>query len=203
MLYFLLATNKENNNDEEAEQAREREERLRMIQLQFTSVSYELIAQLDNFAEETLFQVTDNSILYNIFALGPIVGQAVFVAGVYHPAEGFTNQRNNVISHNRLTFHYPITNRIINTYHDLVIPLSQRANQYIDYLYTYHNVISTSKDTTNEDRNISNVIANVARTEQIARENYTSDDEVIEIITPANNTRRSRNQHPANTTTLP
>ena len=35
------------------------------------------------------------------------------------------------------------------------------------------------------------------------RENSTNDDEVIEIITPMNNTRQSRNQHPANTTTLP
>ena len=72
MLYYLLAYNTENNDDEEAEQARERAERLRVIQLQFTSISCKLIAQLDNFAKETLFHANDNSILHNIFALRPI-----------------------------------------------------------------------------------------------------------------------------------
>ena len=99
-----------------------------MIQLQLTSVSYKLIVQLDNFAKEILFQANDNSILCNIFALRLIVGRAVFITGVYYSAEGFTNQRNNAILHNRLTFHCPITKRTINAYHDPVIPLSRRAN---------------------------------------------------------------------------
>ena len=40
MLYYLLASKTENSDDEEAEQVREHEERLCVIQLQFTSVSY-------------------------------------------------------------------------------------------------------------------------------------------------------------------
>ena len=131
------------------------------MQLQFTSVSYELIVQLDNFTEETLFQANDNSILCDIFALGLIAERAVFIAGVYYPAEEFANWRNNIILRNRLTIHCPITSRTINAHHYQVIPLSQRANQYIDYLNTYHNVISTSEYTTNADRNTSKIMANV------------------------------------------
>ena len=80
--------------------------------------------QLDNFTEEILIMINDNSILYNIFILGSIVRLAVFVAGIYHIAEWITNWKNNRIFHNRLTFYYPITNRIINAYLNLVILLS-------------------------------------------------------------------------------
>ena len=105
ILYYLLTNNTENNNNEEADQVLEYEERLHIMQLQFTSPSQELIVKLDNFAKETLFQANNNSILCDIFALTPIAGRAVFIAVYYYPAKGFTNQRNNIILRNRLTFH--------------------------------------------------------------------------------------------------
>ena len=91
VLNLIITDNTENNNDKENQQARECEARLRMIHLQFGSVSYDLIVQLDNYAEESLFQANDNSILRDIFSLGSIVGPAVFVAGVFHQAESFSN----------------------------------------------------------------------------------------------------------------
>ena len=103
--------------------------------------------------------------------------------------------------HNRLTFNWSITSRIINVYSDPVIFLSWRASQCIEYLNNYHIVISTSKDIT-INKNILNVIVNIARVEQIVRENSWNNDEV-EIISTINNTRQPRNQWPTNTTILP
>jgi len=164
VLNLIITDNTENNNDEENQQAREREARLRMIHLQFGSVSYDLIVQLDNYAEESLFQANDNSILCDIFSLGPIVGPAVFVAGVFHQAESFSNWRNTAILRNRSTFNCPITNRTINIRTDPVILLSRRANQRIEYLNSHHNVITTGEGVINTT-NTTNIMNNVARAE--------------------------------------
>ena len=73
-------------------------------------------------------------------------------------------------------------NRTINFNHDLVISLSQRANQHIDYLNTNYSVISTSKDISNIDRDTINAMANVAQVEQIIRENSANNNEVEKLL---------------------
>ena len=50
------------------------------------------------------------------------------------------------------------------------------------YLNSYYNIISTSEDTTNTNRNIQYIMANVAQAEQIVRENSTKDNKVEIIV---------------------
>ena len=52
--------------------------------------------------------------------------------------------------------------RIINAYYDLVILLSQRANQRAKYLNTDYSIISTSEDATKADINKSSAMINIA-----------------------------------------